>query len=244
MKTVTDISITAATKALEADWTPDAIFRHPKQGAWFDPSDISTLFQDVAATVPVSADGDPVAIMRDKSGHGNDAVQTNAARRPTWRSDGTLAWLEFDGVDDRMVCSPMVFETSDSLNCCAGMSYLPGGAAWGALRSLVANGVYAGLSNPSITGTISNSGGAYSLNAAVAPNDRKGLREALFSPGVLAGREIQTSSFSSQPWQFFSYWNTSPPGGRLFGYVEYEGAAGPEFVILRAWMAKKTGAVA
>lgn len=244
MKTVRDISITAVPKTLDVDWTPDAIFRDANQGAWFDPSDISTLFQDVAATVPVSADGHPVAVMRDKSGHGNDAVQTNAARRPTWRSDGTLAWLEFDGVDDRMLCSPIVFETSDTLNCCAGMSYDPGGAGWGALRSLVATGVYAGLSNPSITGTISNSGGVFSLNGDAAPNDRKELREALFSPGVLSGREIQTSSFSSQPWQFFSYWNTSPPGGRLFGYVEYEGSAGAEFASLRAWMAKKTSAAA
>lgn len=80
-----------------------ALFAGGKQGAWFDPSDKSTLFQDVAGTVPVTKDGDPVALMRDKSGNGNHAIQTVSASRPTYQTDGVLHWLKSDGVDDKLI---------------------------------------------------------------------------------------------------------------------------------------------
>lgn len=81
-------------------WTPLRLFRNGEQGAWYDPSDLSTLFQDAAGTTPVAADGDPVGLMLDKSGNGNHASQSVAASRPTFREGGGLRWLEFDGVDD------------------------------------------------------------------------------------------------------------------------------------------------
>lgn len=241
MKIVTDISTTAMLRRARGNWDPGAIFRSPLQGAWFDPSDVTTLFQDSAATVPVAGDGDPVGRMLDKSGNGNDAVQSNAARRPKWRTDGTLSWIEFDGVDDRMETAITVLDGAPVMTSCAGLSYLPGGAAWGALRSLVDVGIYVGLSHPSITGAVSNVGGAFFLNGVPAPNDRKALREALVAPAVFEGQDIQIASFSGQKWQVFSYWNTSPPGGRLFGYVDYVGTAGPERTQLRLWMARQTG---
>lgn len=36
-------------------------------GAWFDLNDITTLFQDTSGTIPVIADGDPIALVLDKS---------------------------------------------------------------------------------------------------------------------------------------------------------------------------------
>jgi hypothetical protein len=241
MKIVADISTTSSLSRQRSNWYPGSLFRSGVEGAWHDPSDLATLFQDVAGTLPVTADGDPVALMRDKSGNGHDAFQSNAARRPTWRSNGTLAWLEFDGVDDRMEVGPTTFPTTAALTCCAGLSYVPGGSGWGSLRSRVDNGIYAGLSNASITGPISNTGGAFRLNGLPAPTDRKALREALVTPGVLDGSGMQTSSFTGLSWQVFSYWNTSPPGGKLFGYVEYQGNANLDR--LRAWMSEKTGLV-
>ena len=92
-----------ALKALgfgDNEFSPAGLFANGEQGVWFDPSDISTLFQDVAGTIPVTADGDPVGLIRDKSGNGNHAIQTVSAARPTYRTDGVLHWLEFDGVDD------------------------------------------------------------------------------------------------------------------------------------------------
>ena len=81
-------------------WTPLQLFLAGEQGFWFDPSDISTLFQDAAGTIPVTADGDPVGLMLDKSGNGNHASQSVSGARPVYRTDGVLHWLEFDGVDD------------------------------------------------------------------------------------------------------------------------------------------------
>lgn len=79
---------------------PLSLFDRGKQGAWYDPSDKTTLFQDAAGTIPVTKDGDPVGLMRDKSGNNNHAQQTVSAARPIYKTDGVLHWLAFDGVDD------------------------------------------------------------------------------------------------------------------------------------------------
>lgn len=81
-------------------FSPLELFSQGEQGAWYDPSDLPTLYQDAAGTIPVTADGQPVGLMLDKSGNGNHATQSVAARRPVYRTDGTLHWLEVDGVDD------------------------------------------------------------------------------------------------------------------------------------------------
>lgn len=89
-------------------FTPEELFNSGANGVWYDPSDLSTLFQDAAGTTPVTADGDPVGLMLDKSGNANHATQSVSASRPTYRTDGTLHWLEFDGVDDYMRSSTAV----------------------------------------------------------------------------------------------------------------------------------------
>ena len=80
-----------------------SLFANGEQGSWYDPSDLSTLFQDSAGTIPVTADGQSVGLVLDKSGNGNHATQLVSASRPTYKTDGTLYWLSFDGVDDMMV---------------------------------------------------------------------------------------------------------------------------------------------
>jgi len=84
-----------------------------------DPSDISTLFQDAAGTTPVTSDGDPVRLVLDKSGNGNNLTAPSDAARPVYKTDGTYHWLEFDGVDDELATSgPLPFSTS-LFNCTA-----------------------------------------------------------------------------------------------------------------------------
>lgn len=79
---------------------PLSLFAGGDNGAWYDPSDTSTLWQDAARMVPVSADGDPVGAIDDKSGNSNHLSQTNTAKRPVYRTIGGVHWLEFDGMDD------------------------------------------------------------------------------------------------------------------------------------------------
>ena len=81
---------------------PASLFAGGTEGAWYDPSDISTLFQDSAGTTPVTASGQPVGKMLDKSGNGNHATQATSSKRPTYTEGGGLSWLAFDGVDDAM----------------------------------------------------------------------------------------------------------------------------------------------
>ncbi|QPC43483.1 hypothetical protein HW532_12730 [Kaustia mangrovi] len=75
------------------EWMPDAL----SPVGWWDPSDLSTLFQDAAGTTPVTQDGDPVGLMLDKSGAGNHASQPTAGDRPTFRESGGLRRIEHGG---------------------------------------------------------------------------------------------------------------------------------------------------
>ena len=93
---------------------PASLFAGGAEGAWYDPSDLSTLFQDSAGTTPVTASGQPVGLMLDKSGNGNHATQATAAKRPTYTEGSGLSWLAFDGVDDAME-APALGVTSSAL---------------------------------------------------------------------------------------------------------------------------------
>jgi hypothetical protein len=91
---------------LATSFSPIDLFQNNEQGAWYDPSDLTTMFQDSAGTIPVTADGQPVGLILDKSGRNNHASQATAASRPVLRQDGNgKYYLEFDGVDDSLALS-------------------------------------------------------------------------------------------------------------------------------------------
>lgn len=83
-----------------------SLFANGEQGAWWDPSDASTVFQDAAGTVPGAVDS-PVGRINDKSGNGNHLLQTTDARRPILRQDGGTFYTEGDAVDDFLRTGPM-----------------------------------------------------------------------------------------------------------------------------------------
>lgn len=62
--------------------------------AWWDPSDLSTLWQDTAGTTPVTAAGQNVRRIDDKSGNGNHAIVTSGTAM-TYEEAGGLAYIDF-----------------------------------------------------------------------------------------------------------------------------------------------------
>lgn len=80
------------------------LFANNEQGFFYDPNDLGTMFQDSTGTILVTAAGQPVGLMRDKSGRNNHAYQTVSASRPILRKNAVTGvnYLEFDGVDDHL----------------------------------------------------------------------------------------------------------------------------------------------
>jgi len=68
---------------------------------WLDASDTSTLFQDSVGATPVTANGQPVGLWRDKSGNNLHFSQATAGARPGFVA-GTQASVRFDGLDDQL----------------------------------------------------------------------------------------------------------------------------------------------
>lgn len=65
-----------------------ALFAASEPGYWYDPSDFPTMFQDSGGTTPVTAVGQPVGLLLDKSGRGNHLSQPISADRPVLAVDG------------------------------------------------------------------------------------------------------------------------------------------------------------
>jgi hypothetical protein len=99
---VSHTGVIYVSQSFNPPFTPADLFKLGEQGAWYDPSDLTTMFQDSAGTAPVTADGQPVGLIRDKSGRNNHASQATAAKRPLYKTSGGLHWLQFDGVDDSL----------------------------------------------------------------------------------------------------------------------------------------------
>jgi hypothetical protein len=102
---------------------PSDLFAASEKGVWYDPGDINSLFQDVAGTIPVTASGQTVALMKDKSGNNAHATQSDATKRPTFQvyAGTDYGYLSFDGTDDFMVTSAINFTGTSVMTATAGL---------------------------------------------------------------------------------------------------------------------------
>lgn len=80
-------------------FSPSDLFAGGEFGAWYDPSDYSTMWQDTGGTTPITGAGQLVARIDDKSGNGINLTQSNSSLRPTTRTSGDLKYLEFADPD-------------------------------------------------------------------------------------------------------------------------------------------------
>ena len=87
-------------------WRVTSLFANGEQGVWYDPSDLSTLFQDSAGTTPVTAVGQPVGLMLDKSKGlvlGPELVTNGALTSGTGWTDTGIATITYSTAGARIV---------------------------------------------------------------------------------------------------------------------------------------------
>jgi len=211
------------------DFKPDHLFENNEVGTWYEYRDMETLFQDAEGTIPVTADGQQVGKILDKSGNGNHATQSVASKRPTYRDVDGVQWLEFDQIDDKIII-PYRLNGVNTL----GISYLPDAAQTDFIL------VDSQQSNPwGITGaegnsstSVNNTHGANeglssirwdSVNSTVAGLTRDDLYNSYANSSVILAalnfRTIWPSVFS------YGKYNTSSLSGftKTTGYIMVEG---------------------
>jgi len=122
-------------------FTPADLFT-TEEGAWYDVSDLSSMFQNSNGTTAVTADGDPVGYLGDQTGNGHHLIQATAGTRPIYRTDGTYHWLE---------CASQSLLTASSLSI-SGASGLFMGVTWQPQESLFLNPFNIDDANQRLTG--------------------------------------------------------------------------------------------
>lgn len=244
-------------------FSPASLFSGGQQGAWYDPSDVNTLFQDSAGTTPVTAVGQPVGLILDKSGRGNHASQSTPGSRPLYQVDGTgRPYLSLDGSDDFLI-TPTITPGIDGVQVFAGVRKLS--TATGTLLELgpsgTNNGIFTfGLGNWSSTFDVFASRGTISAGATSGSNIAPatlvvGGIASISGPfsrfrinGAQVGQNISSQgsgNYNSYPIYIGRRGGASNPfNGRLYGLVVRFGANldASAIVTMENWMNTKTGA--
>ena len=113
-----------------ASSSPASLFAGGEQGVWYDPSDLSTLFQDNLGATPVTAPAQTVGLILDKSGRGNHATQATLAQRPTYGINpivGTRNLLTYSSWTGAVGGTPGTAPTGWSFFLSTGSTSLSGG---------------------------------------------------------------------------------------------------------------------
>jgi hypothetical protein len=173
----------------DAAATPLTIFGS-RLMAWYDPSDISVLYQNSTLTTPVTALNDPIGGVRDKSGKNNNALQATSASRPLWKQDGNGCYNALlDGVDDSWATAAIDFSASNKIAVFAAVRKLSD-AAVGALVEFSATPASNNGSFNILAPRLAPSGGPYSfLSKGTVAADAISINAAFAAPNtaVLTG---------------------------------------------------------
>jgi len=161
--------------------------------AWYDPSYTAGLWKDTAGTSPVTADGDAVARIDDRSGNGRHMLQSTLANRPLWKTSGGLSWLEFDGSNDLMIASDATITLPSSHEITAAATATQSAGVTSALLSLADTSMASGNADLEL-GTY-NASGTYRVRSRYLGGvDTFSTGPTLTSPFVIAqSRESSTA---------------------------------------------------
>lgn len=251
--------------AMGGGFSPATLFAASEPGVWLDPSDLSTLFQDTAGTTPVTAAGQSVGRILDKSGRGNHATQSTAASRPIYQVDANgLGYLLFDGVDDFLI-TPTITPGTDKAQVFAGVRKLSDAAPGILVESEVADGTiyvaapedttthrYSSLSRGAVPASTTlradiTSGPAPDTAVITATHDIAGDLSTIRRNGVAgtnATGDKGTGNFLAYPLYIGRRGGTTFPfNGQLYGLITRFGPnlTADQISQTERWMAQRTG---
>ena len=149
------------------------LFSNGEQGFFYDPNDLSTMWQDQAKLLPVTGEGQPVWHILDKSGNNNHAFATSSATRPILQRNATTGayYLAFDGANDFLQTNNIDFTATDKVSLFAGVRKL----------SDATTAVLCEFSNNS-----ASTNGTFALFAPTTPNAQYQFRSKGTSASVYA----------------------------------------------------------
>ena len=109
----------------EFSFTPNDLFSvGSSQGGWWDFSDTSVMYKDLAQTQPVTTDGDNVAVVQDKSGASHNLVSTDAVNNPVW--DASTNSVSFNNSDPFLQNDQALWGTMHTAPFTVAMLFAPG----------------------------------------------------------------------------------------------------------------------
>jgi hypothetical protein len=112
-----------------------SLFASGEKGAWFDASDLTTLFQDSAGTIPVTAVGQKVGKWLDKSGNNAHAIQATLANQPTYQIDPEgNPNITFTKLGTQLVTPSINFTGTAQMMVCVGINVLDSSSSGVALE--------------------------------------------------------------------------------------------------------------
>lgn len=107
-----------AVMGVRRDWSPENYFSAGRQGAWYEMGDLSTVFQS-DGTTPVTAAGQSVGKILDKSGRGNHLILTNC----TYEVDALgLGYVAFDSASTAATAAAVDLSAADKVTVFAGFA--------------------------------------------------------------------------------------------------------------------------
>jgi hypothetical protein len=127
-----DATQVAALTAAEATYRDGLEFTPGDFGAdlilWLEADDLTTLWQEIAGSTQVSADGQTVGKWDDKSGDGfHLTAAADDTTRPTYNTAGGLHWVTFDGTNDVLRRTAALFAMSGAYTAVFAIRGNPGG---------------------------------------------------------------------------------------------------------------------